>query len=369
MNRGIRLRGQGARRPIGFTLVELLVVIAIIGILVALLLPAVQAAREAARRTECQNHLKQIGVAILNCHDTKKAYPTAGTNSDDYYYTDPTVAAKAGFERFGWGFQILPYLEESNIYGPAKSHRGMEEVPEFNNRALGEMVVPTYSCPSRGQRFGATPDGWVPTLGDYAGVIFGYFTDPEDKNNFESSVSPTLLSLAKNFQWRGIITKGGHFTGTSYDQWRKVSAKDVTDGTSKTVAIMEKAVWVGRYRPNGWDEGWSDMPGWAHNAGRVNMRSLSGDGGLAFAGTGTYGTLGRGNGPPVLPDNADVSGRSDSPLGNDQGFGSAHPAGFFGVFGDGSVRLISYDVDISMGGVLFRLACRDDNLNIEEGSY
>src|SRR5882757_2586041 len=262
-----------------FTLVELLVVIAIIGTLVALLLPAVQAAREAARRSQCQNNLKQIGIAMLNFHETKKAYPTAGTNSDDYYYTDPKVAATAGFERFGWGFQILPYMEESNIYQPAKSHRGMEEVPEFNKRALGEMVVTAYSCPSRGKRFGATPDGWVPFLCDYAGVIFGYFTDSEEKNNFESANAPGVISLAKTYQWRGIITKGGHFNGTSYNQWRKVGAKDVTDGTSKTVAIMEKAVWIGRYLPSSWDEGWSDMPGWAHNAARVNMRSLSGDGG------------------------------------------------------------------------------------------
>src|SRR5436309_8228610 len=97
-----------------FTLVELLVVIAIIGILVALLLPAVQAARESARRMQCQNNLKQIGVAMLNFHDAKKAYPSAGTNGDDFY-TDPQIGAKAGFERFGWGFQILPYLEETRL--------------------------------------------------------------------------------------------------------------------------------------------------------------------------------------------------------------------------------------------------------------
>ena len=99
------------------------------------------------------------------------------------------------------------------------------------------------------------------------------------------------------------------------------------------------------------------------------MRSLSGDGGLAFGGTASFGTLGRGNGPAPLPDGADATGRSVSPAGNDQGFGAAHSAGFFGVFGDGSVRSISYDVDNAMGGVLFRLACRDDGLQVDEGSY
>jgi len=239
--------GQSAMRSQsrnGFTLIELLVVIAIIAILIALLVPAVQKVREAAARLQCQNNLKQIGVAMLNFHDTKKAYPSAGTNSDDYYYTDPKVAATAGFERFGWGFQILPYMEESNIYQPAKSHRGMEEVPEFNKRALGEMVVTGYTCPSRGQRFGATPDGWVPFLGDYAGVIFGYLGN-QGENGFK--YNDLAGESYKKYGWRGIISKGGHFNGTTYTQWRRVAAKDVTDGTSKTVAIMEKAVWAGSW--------------------------------------------------------------------------------------------------------------------------
>jgi prepilin-type N-terminal cleavage/methylation domain-containing protein len=353
----------------GFTLVELLVVIAIIGILVALLLPAIQAARESARRSQCQNNLKQIGVAMLNFHEAKKAYPSAGTNSDDYYYTDPKVGATAGFERFGWGYQILPYIEEIVLYQAGKNRRGMEEIPELNNHALGEMAVKTYSCPSRGQRFGVTPDGWVPALGDYAGVIFGYMGD-QFRSNYDYNAP--VGALYKKYGWRGIISKGGHFNGTTYSQWKKISAKDVTDGTSKTVAIMEKAVWVGRYRPENWDEGYSDMPGWAHNAHQANMRSVSGDGGAAFSGSATFGTPGRGVGPSVLPDGAALNGtvaRSTVPDGVDQGFGAAHPAGFFGVFGDGSVRSISYDIDVAMGGALFRLACRDDALTIDESGY
>jgi hypothetical protein len=74
-----------------------------------------EAAREAARRSQCQNNLKQIGIAMLNFHDGKKAFPSGGTNNDDYYYTDPAIGAKSGLERFGWAFQILPYIEESNV--------------------------------------------------------------------------------------------------------------------------------------------------------------------------------------------------------------------------------------------------------------
>src|SRR3954468_14492998 len=110
-----------------FTLVEILVVIAIIGILVSLLLPAIQAARESARRMQCQNNLKQIGLAALNFHDAKKAYPSAGTNSDDFYYTDPKIGATAGFDRFGWGYQILSYLEEAALYEAGKNHRAWKK--------------------------------------------------------------------------------------------------------------------------------------------------------------------------------------------------------------------------------------------------
>ena len=190
----------------------------------------------------------------------KKHTRCAGTNSDDYYYTDPKVGATAGFERFGWGFQILPYIEETTLYQIGKKYRGMEEIPELNQNALSEMAVSAYSCPSRGQRYGATPDGWIPALGDYAGVMFGYMLEQYRTNYNYNAPEGQLL---KKYGWRGIVSKGGHYNGTTYSPWKEINVKDVTDGTSKTVAIMEKAVWVGRYRPENFDEGYSDMPGWA----------------------------------------------------------------------------------------------------------
>jgi len=199
--------------------------------------------------------------------------------------------------------------------------------------------------------------------------MFSYMLD-QFKNSFDYN-SPAG-KFSKQFGWRGVIAKGGHFNGTTYSVWKKVASKDVTDGTSKTVAIMEKAVWVGRYRPDNWTDGWSDMPGWSHNAHQSTMRSVPGDGGMAFGGTYSPGQPGRGGAPPVLPDNADAIGstpRSDTANGVDQGFGSAHSSGFFGVFADGSVRAINYDVDTTPGGTLFRLACRDDGLQLDESSY
>ncbi len=101
------------RRP-AFTLVELLVVIAIIGVLVAMLLPAVQAAREAARRTQCQNNLRQIGLAIQNHHDTLKVFPSGGTIpwAGSGYAGTPLPTRDA---TMSWPFQILPFIEQTNV--------------------------------------------------------------------------------------------------------------------------------------------------------------------------------------------------------------------------------------------------------------
>src|SRR5450432_2122552 len=116
--RGSRLTRRGAF--LGFTLIELLVVIAIIGILVALLLPAIQAARESARRTECKNKLKQIGLAMQNHVDTYKVFPTGGAEYNPLIsnYLDssgkPYGPDKQGL---GWAYQILPYMEEGAIKG------------------------------------------------------------------------------------------------------------------------------------------------------------------------------------------------------------------------------------------------------------
>jgi prepilin-type N-terminal cleavage/methylation domain-containing protein len=118
-------------RSRGFTLVELLVVIAIIGVLVALLLPAVQAAREAARRSSCQNNLKQIALACHNYHDTTGKLPPASTATN--------LAGSSGFAA------ILPFLEQSNLYSLYDFSQGNSSPV---NLAAVSQKVPTYLCPS-----------------------------------------------------------------------------------------------------------------------------------------------------------------------------------------------------------------------------
>jgi hypothetical protein len=325
--------------------------------------------------------MKQIGLGILNHHDTRGYFPTAGTNTTDFW-TDPTIAQTAGFERYGWGFQILPYIEEQSLYDIAQAAepttRPVHEIPALGV-AFIEIPVASYSCPSRGVRTCAVTDGSIVALGDYAGVIFH-----DMGQQWENSFSYTS-SMGKNLKdksWRGIISKGGHFNGTTYDQWDKVKMKDLTDGSSKTIAIMEKAVFVDRYHVSGdWSSNWSELDGWAHNAHQSTMRAVSGDGGQVFPRTVTGGvagpgTPGQGPGPQVVSDSEPtvvsaygaVEQRSD-PNHSDVGFGAAHSAGMFAVFGDGSVKTVSYDVDQSLAGTLYRLCFRDDGLPIDDGSY
>src|SRR5687768_7418623 len=119
-----------SKRSAGFTLVELLVVIAIIGVLVALLLPAVQAAREAARRMKCGNNQKQLALGLHNFHDTYNAFPK---------YTHASV---------GWNALILPYIEQQalgeKVLPTAPSYTGAQNA----NRVMGQFKIPVFLCPS-----------------------------------------------------------------------------------------------------------------------------------------------------------------------------------------------------------------------------
>jgi prepilin-type N-terminal cleavage/methylation domain-containing protein len=128
--------GQGYR---GFTLVELLVVIAIIGVLVALLLPAVQAAREAARRTQCTNNMKQVALALLNYESAKKRLP-GGSGWHAPPTPDPTAVNRL------WTIDVMPYLESGNLHDSLDLKLGMNSA--FNSALISNYVLPMFVCPS-----------------------------------------------------------------------------------------------------------------------------------------------------------------------------------------------------------------------------
>ena len=298
-----------SRRRMGFTLVELLVVIAIIGILIALLLPAVQAAREAARRMQCSNNLKQIGLALHNYHNTNKCFPPGSF----WYGTDYANYRGSILVR------LLPFLEQQPLYDlfDFKNSAGVSidnQTLPGSSEFIQSTIVPVYVCPSD----------------NHPGVLNG-----RALHNYAASIGPTThydnpdcrcpgydsWNAYAPDPWGGRYGSATRFAGPFF-RWpvnTQTKIRDCTDGLSSTIYFGEVRPMCSAHNSNGW--------------------------GSSNNGQGLTSTI-----VPINYDSCNETGTTDGcqrpcNWNTELGFKSRHPGGAQFLFGDGSVHFLPETID------------------------
>ena len=286
----------------GFTLVELLVVITIIAILVGLLLPAIQAAREASRQTQCRNHLKQQMLALLSHESSHGALPPGARIHEQEYATS-----------ISWRVLILPQMEEHSLWEQigVKANGGMA------NRAAAEQIPPAFMCPT------ALPDvEFVGLLPAHYAAVSGSGHSADQRWDLDDGVCGD------------VYVDGLFFPGS------KIRIGQIIDGTSHTLALGERA-----YLLHDWMRGayWVDSPDeWLCVSPSKNVR---------YPINARHQQFGYSLSDPFVPEGAQRTIRS-----NDLFFGSKHPGGAHFAMADGSVHFYVDSLDFVLFG---ELASRD----------
>lgn len=306
----------------GFTLVELLVVIAIIGVLIALLLPAVQAAREAARRTQCSNHLKQIGLACLNFHDTFKGLPVVSAGVGKSGFT--SSQGDAPVSEISYLGQILPYVEEGNLRDLVDNTRHWTYA---ENELARNTPVAMFKCPSTGDTLGVDQSAigsaltWVegsPLRAHYAAIMGA-------KSEY-CPITGTTPWPDSGYTFEGCSSTGagGRATNGPIQLMKSVPFRKITDGTSKTMMVAE--------------EGWSS-PGPGAGLTRVWIAGTSG-GGWVYNAENVF--------KPMKVAYRALPGEPPSGYANnDTSLGSEHPGGINYLLVDGSVQFMAESVGLN----------------------
>jgi prepilin-type processing-associated H-X9-DG protein len=364
------------------------------------LLPAIQAAREAARRSQCQNNLKNIGLAVHNFTDSRKVFPTGGQGYNPKVPKDTRVGAVStgtplGPDKQGmaWSYQILPYMEENAIYNLSPN---TEDV-NLATQAVKEAVVAIYVCPSRRSpktSFDPIEQQIFSTI-DYAGAVPATTTPFVNVRinlsfpQYQTLTSTSITTLVKYFNggnpdgpaegypidttanpnrkyiydgvfvrtpWTTQFSSAANPEGKPVKSPRPVKFSGITDGTSNTFMIAEKFVRTDVYDDTGLlhysdDRGWSD--GWDADTMRLACFVPVNDGDSTAYQEGQIGDY--------FSDN----GQFGNPIYNVYHFGAPHTGGINSVFADGSVHAIAYDVDL----VLFNnLATRNGDETLDKSS-
>lgn len=327
------------RKRFGFTLVELLVVIAIIGILIALLLPAVQAAREAARRSQCTNNLKQMGLGLHNHHDTYKRFPPGAADN-----RAPFGTSGGGQWGASWMAYIMPFIELGNAYDAARLGTNLQYNDTIirqgigNQNPNGQPTFDVYRCPSSAldaEFCLSDPGSMVP---DYVGIA-GTF------NGFGGlTASPTNYTSG-----HGNSGRNGLLYFNSQDRFASA-----TDGSSSTMIVGEVGAWLWTSATTKVDHRPSVQHGFAMGCANSGERVFN-------TTTIRYG-INRFTKP--LDANTGITTNSNGMhqnAGNNHPLRSQHPGGVNALFGDGSVH---FATNSTTDPVLAAWAAKNDGITV-----